>query len=101
MPKQDETPNVVSVEGIRFWSATDGHRGKIIGFRDGPQIGQAQIEPGDFLFGDVDGVCVVPRAAEKEVLARAFEKPRREKPVRKALETGMPSKVAFEKHGIL
>ena len=43
----------------------------------------------------------VPRAVEQEVLARAFEKARKEKTVRKALEEGMPSKAAFEKYGIL
>lgn len=48
-----------------------------------------------------------PKVAElleehgKEILARAFEKARKEKTVRKALEAGMPSKAAFEKFGIL
>ena len=56
---------------------------------------------GDIVFGDLDGVCIVPCAAEEEVLARAFEKARKEKVVRKALEEGMPSKAAFEKYGIL
>jgi 4-hydroxy-4-methyl-2-oxoglutarate aldolase len=32
------------------------------------------VGPGDLVFGDADGVVVVPRAAEWEVLALAFEK---------------------------
>ncbi|MFZ0338785.1 MAG: RraA family protein [Terracidiphilus sp.] len=78
-----------------------GPRGKVIDFRIPIQIGQARIVPGDIVFGDLDGVCVVPRAGEEEVLARAFEKARKEKTVRKVLEEGMPSKAAFEKYGIL
>jgi len=64
-------------------------------------MGQVRISPGDIVFGDLDGVCVVPKAAEREVMAAAFEKARKEKVVRKALEEGMPSKEAFATFGIL
>lgn len=83
------------------YAQDQGPRGKVIDFRVPIQIGQARVTPGDIVFGDLDGVCVVPRAAEQEVLAAAFEKARKEKTVRKALEAGMPSKEAFEKFGIL
>jgi regulator of RNase E activity RraA len=83
------------------YAQDQGPRGKVIDFRVPIQIGQARVVPGDIVFGDLDGVCIVPRAAEQEVLARAFEKARKEKVVRKALEEGMPSKAAFEKFGIL
>jgi regulator of RNase E activity RraA len=83
------------------YAQDQGLRGKVIDFRIPIQIGQARVAPGDIVFGDLDGVCVVPRAAEEEVLAGAFEKARKEKTVRKALEEGMPSKAAFEKFGIL
>jgi hypothetical protein len=39
--------------------------------------------------------------AEQEALARAFEKARKEKVVRKALEDGVSARDAFEKYGIL
>jgi regulator of RNase E activity RraA len=83
------------------YAQDQGPRGKVIDFRIPIQVGQARVVPGDIVFGDLDGVCVVPRAAEQEVLARAFEKAHKEKTVRKALEEGMPSKAAFEKYGIL
>ena len=83
------------------YAQDQGPRGKVIDFRIPIQIGQARVAPGDIVFGDLDGVCIVPCAAEEEVLARAFEKARKEKVVRKALEEGMPSKAAFEKYGIL
>ena len=83
------------------YAQDQGPRGKVIDFRIPIQIGQARIAPGDILFGDLDDVCVVPRAAGQEVLDRAFEKARKEKTVRKALEEGMTSKAAFKKFGIL
>jgi len=82
--------------------AQDGTpRGKVIDFRVPLEIGGARIHPGDILFGDVDGVCVVPAAAEEEVFARALEKARGEKKVRKAIENGMSAKEAFETFGIM
>lgn len=83
------------------YAQDQGPRGKVIDFRIPIQIGQSRIAPGDVVFGDLDGVCVVPRAAGDEVFARAFEKARKEKTVRKALEDGMTSQAAFEKYGIL
>ena len=83
------------------YAQDQGPRGKVIDFRVPIQIGQARVISGDIVFGDLDGVCVIPRAVEEEVLARAFEKARKEKVVRKALEEGMPSKAAFERFGIL
>ena len=76
-------------------------RGKVLDFRVPLQIGDARIEPGDILFGDIDGVCVIPRAMEAEVFAKALEKARGEKTVRKAIERGLPAKAAFEEYGIM
>jgi regulator of RNase E activity RraA len=73
----------------------------VIDFRVPIEIGGARIQPGDILFGDVDGVCVVPKAAEEEVFVRALEKARGEKRVRKAIEDGMSTKEAFETFGIM
>ena len=35
------------------------------------RIGKTYIKPGDFIFGDIDGVVVIPRAIALEVLERA------------------------------
>jgi len=83
------------------YAQDQGPRGKVIDYRIPIQMGQVRICPGDIVFGDLDGVCVVPKAAEREVMAAAFEKARKEKVVRKALEEGMPSKEAFATFGIL
>ena len=76
-------------------------RGKVIDFRVALEIAGTRVSPGDLVFADVDGVCVVPRHSEEEVLVRALEKARGEKLVKKAIESGMSAKAAFEKYGIM
>jgi regulator of RNase E activity RraA len=65
------------------------------------EIGGVWIELGDLVFADLDGVVIVPRRHEEEVITRALEKARGEKAVRKEIENGMSSTDAFRKYGIL
>lgn len=76
-------------------------RGKVIDFRVPLELEGTRVSPGELVFGDVDGVCVVPRAAETEILVKALEKARGEKRVKQAIECGMSAKDAFEKFGIM
>jgi len=76
-------------------------RGQVTDFRISIQMGAARIQPGDILFGDIDGVCVVPRAAERDVFARAFDKVLEENRVARDLTAGLAARAAFEKYGIL
>ena len=76
-------------------------RYKVIDFRVPVEIGSVRVHPGDILFGDIDGVCAVPRAAEVEVFSRAFEKARGEKLVRQAIEAGSSAVDAFAQFGIM
>ena len=56
---------------------------------------------GDLIFGDADGVVVVPRAIEAEVLALAFEKIKGEKRTLDDLRAGEKLGDVFAKYGIL
>ncbi len=76
-------------------------RYKVHDFRIPIEIGGVLIRPGDILFGDIDGVLVVPSQLETEVFRRALEKVRGEKDVRRALEQGSSAVEAFRKHGIM
>jgi regulator of RNase E activity RraA len=76
-------------------------RGKVLDFRVPLKLDETTIRPGDILFGDLDGVCVVPQEAVVEVFSRALEKARGEKRVRQALENGMSAAEAFARYGIL
>src|SRR6266852_9946750 len=76
-------------------------RYKVVDFRVPLEIGGVQVRPGDILFGDVDGVCLIPTEASCDVFSKALEKVRGERLVRKALEEGSTAVAAFEKHGIM
>jgi regulator of RNase E activity RraA len=76
-------------------------RGKVIDFRCAVEIGGVRVDPGDIVFGDIDGVCTVPRKAEREVFVRALEKARGEKRVQDAIREGMSAQEAFDRFGIL
>jgi regulator of RNase E activity RraA len=76
-------------------------RTQVVDFRCAIEVGGVRVEPGDLVFGDLDGVLVVPRRLEEEVVAGALEKARGEKVVRKAIEAGMSATEAFKKFGIL
>jgi 4-hydroxy-4-methyl-2-oxoglutarate aldolase len=76
-------------------------RGKVVDYRLAVQIGDVRIEPADIVFGDRDGVCVIPRRYEEEVFAKAVEKVRGEHLVARAIECGMSSAEAFRKFGIM
>ena len=65
------------------------------------QINGVQINAGDILVGDMDGVCVVPRTAEEDVFTRAIEKARGERTVLKAIQGGMGAVEAFGTYGIM
>jgi regulator of RNase E activity RraA len=76
-------------------------RCKVVDFRIPIEVGQVRVRPADIIFGDRDGVLLVPVEAEDEVFTRAQEKARGEKLVRKAIENGSSAVEAFEKYGIM
>jgi len=59
------------------------------------------VRPGDLVFGDVDGVVVIPREAEQEVVRRALEKVSGETQSRDALQRGEKLADVFRRLGIL
>lgn len=83
------------------YAQDQGGRGEVVDFRTPIQLGQVHIESGDIVFGDIDGVCVVPARAMDETFTRAIEKARGEKTVQNALQRGMTSKQAFQAYGIM
>ena len=76
-------------------------RGRVIAYRTPVEIGQARVETGDIVFGDSDGVLVVPRRVETDVVTRALEKVLGENKVRQAIVDKMSATEAFRRFGIL
>jgi len=63
--------------------------------------GGVLINPGDYIFGDIDGVCVIPKDHAVPIIMDALAKIEKERDVRKDLEKGMTVKDVFKKYGIL
>lgn len=76
-------------------------RGKVTAIDVPVEIGGVLVEPGDLVFGDADGVVVVPRAIEGETIAAALAKLDGENKTREALERGEKLADVFKRHGIL
>jgi len=76
-------------------------RAVITGFRKPIRIGRVRVNPGDIVFGDRDGVLIIPQDKEVEIITKSLEKARGEKAVRAAIENGMSSTEAFATFGIL
>lgn len=76
-------------------------RGKVIDYRVPIDIEGVHVEPGDIIFGDLDGVLVIPKAVEHEVIRLAYEKATGEKTVATAIRGGMSAAQSFAKHGIM
>lgn len=87
--------------GFGSYGQDSAPRYKVVDFRVPVEIGAVRVRPGDVIFGDIDGALVVPREAEEEVFARALEKARSEKLVKKAIEEGSSAVEAFAKYGIM
>lgn len=83
------------------YAQDQGARGKVVDWRIGIEIGKVRINPGDIVFGDLDGVLIIPRAAEDEAITRALDKARTESRVRIAIENGMSTVEAFKTFGVM
>ena len=76
-------------------------RGIVVDYDVPVMIDGILIHPGDLIFGDADGVVIVPKRAETEILERAWTKMSGENTTRDALRAGTPLAQVFRDHGIL
>ncbi len=83
------------------YALDSGPRTAVVDYRVPVELGSVRIEPGDLVVGDVDGVLVIPREVEDEVLERALEKASAENLVLREIEAGLSSTEAFAKYGVL
>jgi len=76
-------------------------RGKVIQIDVPVLCAGVRVESGDLVFGDADGVVVVPRAIEDDCLRAAFAKVESEDRTRDALRAGEPLAAVFARFGVL
>jgi 4-hydroxy-4-methyl-2-oxoglutarate aldolase len=76
-------------------------RHNVVDFHCSITIEKVRVRPGDLIFGDGDGVCVIPHEAEGEILDRAIAKVQLEGKVRRDIESGQSVVDAFKMHGVM
>ncbi len=79
-----------------------GVRGRVIDYRCPIEFSNGvKVNPGDLIFGDIDGVVAIPRSIETEVIEMALTKVRDENLVSRKIKEGMPSRHVWDKYGIM
>jgi 4-hydroxy-4-methyl-2-oxoglutarate aldolase len=76
-------------------------RGRVMAYDVPVRCGGVLVRPGELVFADFDGVVVLPREVEDEVLARAFEKVTKENHSRRDLLNGDSLRTVFDRYGVL
>ena len=79
-----------------------GVRGRVIDYRCPIEFSNGvRVEPGDIVVGDIDGVVVVPRSVEQEIIPAALQKVRDENMIAKKIREGMPTREVWDRYGVM
>jgi|SRR5581483_9260208 len=76
-------------------------RGEVVAIDVPVECGGVLVNSGDLVVGDADGVVAIPRKIERDVLARAFEKVKKENATEAALRRGEKLADVFKRFGVL
>jgi len=76
-------------------------RGRVMAYDVPVQCGEVLVHPGELVFADFDGVVVVPRAVEDEVLRLAEEKVGKENDSRRELLRGRTLRDVYNQYRVL
>jgi 4-hydroxy-4-methyl-2-oxoglutarate aldolase len=100
--------DAAGIEALNFptfcrglYAQDQGPRGKVIDFRVAVEIEGVRIAPGDLIFGDREGVLVIPAEVEAEAVEAALVKASTENRVATAIRGGMGAREAFDTFGVL
>jgi 4-hydroxy-4-methyl-2-oxoglutarate aldolase len=84
-----------------LYAQDQGPRGEVIDFRVSIEIEGVRVAPGDLIFGDREGVLVIPSEVAADAIQAALEKASTENRVATAIRHGMGAREAFETFGVL
>ena len=76
-------------------------RGEVVDYDVPIDCGGVTVNTGDIVFGDDDGVVVIPQEVEQQVIQLAFRKVNQENQIRQELLEGASVRSVFDKYGIL
>jgi regulator of RNase E activity RraA len=100
-----DTPRVLEQDFPVFsrgaYAQDSAPRMKVTEFRCRIELEEIVVEPGDLVFGDRDGVVIVPQDLVDRVMTESLQKARTEKTVRRKIEEGMGCTAAFDEYGVL
>jgi regulator of RNase E activity RraA len=65
------------------------------------RCGEVLVHPGDIVYADFDGIVVIPKEVETEVIEKAKEKGHRENLSRKELLQGSSLRAVYDKYHAL
>jgi len=87
---------------VRFQTPADSlYRWELLDWDTTAVVGGVETSPGDIVFGDIDGVTVIPEDVAHDVLLEAEEMKEDESAVREAIADGVSPEVAYERYGTL
>ncbi len=84
-----------------FYPVDSAGRGLVIDYNCTVSCGDVVVHPGDIVFGDMDGVVVIPAEVEQEVVQRALAKVNGENITREELRKGATLREVYAKYGVL
>lgn len=89
----------VFARGVNPYDSRD--RQRVIDIDIPIELDGIRICPGDLIAADIDGIVVVPKSVEAEVVLKAWRKAHAENQVRDAIRKGMSATTAFDTFGVL
>lgn len=100
-----DTRHVVAREfpvwGLGAYGASAGPRAIVTDYRVAISCGGVTVNPGDLVVADRDGVVVIPRDIEDDVMTQAVDVVAAENTVCREIDGGLSATAAFRRHGIL
>ena len=76
-------------------------RGRVMAYDVPVKCGEVLVNPGELIFADFDGVVVLPKEVERQVLTLALEKVHKENASRKELLQGETLRNVYNKYRVL
>ena len=76
-------------------------RGRVMAYDVPVMCGEVLVRPRDLVFADFDGIVVIPKEVEDEVLERARQKAGKESASRAELLAGKTLREVYDKYGVL
>lgn len=89
------------VASFGSFAQDQGPRGKVVDWRVPIELDGVRVMPGDVIYGDRDGVLVIPAQAVDDAFHGAFEKAEGEDRILAALKNGMTTVEAYSKYGMI